>query len=217
MAASYDGGVVMGADSRTSTGAYVANRVTDKITSLAENIYICRSGSAADTQNLSRYVQYFIEQHRMELGEDPQVKTAAMLAQSMAYQNKVGWSEKKQNVEYVRGRSSVYYLPFAHCDTCLCLVISEILISLGLASSACSIWAPACRICCKRVSSWLGGTGTRAGRCMPFLSAALWSRHPFQSAGQAAHTSTASATDFGRCGPGLDCSLSPVPLLLERL
>ena len=60
MAASYDGGVVMGADSRTSTGAYVANRVTDKITSLAENIYICRSGSAADTQNLSRYVQYFI-------------------------------------------------------------------------------------------------------------------------------------------------------------
>jgi 20S proteasome alpha/beta subunit len=108
MAASYDGGVVMGADSRTSTGAYVANRVTDKITSLAENIYICRSGSAADTQNLSRYVQYFIEQHRMELGEDPQVKTAAMLAQSMAYQNKVGWSEKKKNVESVRSRSGVY-------------------------------------------------------------------------------------------------------------
>ena len=48
---------MMGADSRTSTGSYVANRVTDKITQLADRIYICRSGSAADTQNLSRYVQ----------------------------------------------------------------------------------------------------------------------------------------------------------------
>lgn len=34
MAASFDGGVVLGADSRTSTGSYVANRVTDKITPL---------------------------------------------------------------------------------------------------------------------------------------------------------------------------------------
>lgn len=39
------------------TPADIANRVTDKITPLADNIYICRSGSAADTQNLSRYVQ----------------------------------------------------------------------------------------------------------------------------------------------------------------
>lgn len=88
MAASYDGGVVMGADSRTSTGNYIANRVTDKITSLADRIYICRSGSAADTQNLSRYIQYFLEQHGMELGKDSNVKTAAKLAQTMAYQNK---------------------------------------------------------------------------------------------------------------------------------
>ena len=43
MAAAFDGGVVMGADSRTSTGSYVANRTTDKITPLAERIYICRS------------------------------------------------------------------------------------------------------------------------------------------------------------------------------
>lgn len=88
MAASYDGGVVMGADSRTSTGSYIANRVTDKITPLADRIYICRSGSAADTQNLSRYVQWFLEQHQMELGKDSDVLTAAKLAQSMAYNNK---------------------------------------------------------------------------------------------------------------------------------
>lgn len=88
MAASFDGGVVMGADSRTSTGSYIANRVTDKITSLAERVYICRSGSAADTQNLSRYVEWYLEHHRMELGEEPEVKTATKLAQRMAYENK---------------------------------------------------------------------------------------------------------------------------------
>lgn len=88
MAATYNGGVVLGADSRTSTGSYIANRVTDKITPLAERIYVCRSGSAADTQNMSRYIQWFLEQHEAELGTEPDVYTAAKLAQQMAYQNK---------------------------------------------------------------------------------------------------------------------------------
>jgi hypothetical protein len=47
MAVAFDGGVIMGADSRTSTGSYVANRVSDKITQLHDRIYVCRSGSAA--------------------------------------------------------------------------------------------------------------------------------------------------------------------------
>ena len=39
-----------GADSRTSTGSYVANRVSDKVVPLHDYIWTCRSGSAADTQ-----------------------------------------------------------------------------------------------------------------------------------------------------------------------
>ncbi|KAG8376335.1 hypothetical protein BUALT_Bualt09G0052500 [Buddleja alternifolia] len=39
----YNGGVVLGADSRTSTGMYVANRASDKITQLTDNVYVCRS------------------------------------------------------------------------------------------------------------------------------------------------------------------------------
>lgn len=50
MAVSFPGGVVLGADSRTSTGSYVANRVSDKLTPCHDRIYCCRSGSAADTQ-----------------------------------------------------------------------------------------------------------------------------------------------------------------------
>jgi 20S proteasome subunit beta 1 len=50
MAVAFNGGVVMGADSRTTTGSYIANRASDKIDCLHDRIYCCRSGSAADTQ-----------------------------------------------------------------------------------------------------------------------------------------------------------------------
>jgi 20S proteasome subunit beta 1 len=109
MAATFRNGVVLGADSRTSTGNYVANRVTDKITPLTDKIYVCRSGSAADTQNLSRYVSWFLEQHQMELGQDPDVLTAATLMQRLAYENKgalqaglivAGWDSKRGGQVY---------------------------------------------------------------------------------------------------------------------
>ena len=109
MAATFDQGVVLGADSRTSTGNYVANRVTDKITALTDKIFVCRSGSAADTQNLTRYVSWFLEQHQMELGEEPDVLTAATLMQRLAYENKgalqaglivAGWDSKRGGSVY---------------------------------------------------------------------------------------------------------------------
>lgn len=55
MACVYDGGVAICADSRVSTGTYVSNRASDKITPLWENVYLLRSGSAADTQVVSDY------------------------------------------------------------------------------------------------------------------------------------------------------------------
>lgn len=58
MAVEFEGGVVIGADSRTSSGTYVANRVTDKLTRITDKIYCCRSGSAADTQAIADIVAY---------------------------------------------------------------------------------------------------------------------------------------------------------------
>lgn len=58
MAVEFDGGVVIGADSRTSSGTYVSNRVTDKLTKISDKIYCCRSGSAADTQAIADIVAY---------------------------------------------------------------------------------------------------------------------------------------------------------------
>ena len=55
VAVTFDGGVVLGADSRVSTGTYVSNRASDKIAQLSDQVYLLRSGSAADTQLVSDY------------------------------------------------------------------------------------------------------------------------------------------------------------------
>lgn len=85
MAVEFEGGVVIGADSRTTTGAYIANRVTDKLTKVTDNIYCCRSGSAADTQAIADIVTYHLNFHKMEMDEEPLVKTAASVFQDMCY------------------------------------------------------------------------------------------------------------------------------------
>lgn len=88
IAVRFQGGVVLGADSRTSMGTYIANRVSDKLTPLHDRLYCCRSGSAADTQALSDYVRYYLSSHSVELGRLPKVGTAANLFRSLCYHNK---------------------------------------------------------------------------------------------------------------------------------
>ena len=56
---------------------------------LAPQIYVCRSGSAADTQAIASYLQYYLAQHQMELDDEIQVKTAAAFATRLVYSNKV--------------------------------------------------------------------------------------------------------------------------------
>jgi len=137
MAVSFNGGVVMGADSRTSTGQYVANRVSDKLSPVGDRIYCCRSGSAADTQAVSDIVQYYLSQHSLEINGLPEVKTAATLFQDLCYQNKDrlmagiivgGWDKKNGGTvwniplggslvkqEYAIGGSGSTYI-YAYCD-----------------------------------------------------------------------------------------------------
>jgi len=88
IAVAFKGGVVLGADSRTSSGSYVANRVQDKITPLADRVYLCRSGSASDTQAIASYVQYWIAEHQAEKNGPVDVSTAANLAMQLSYNNK---------------------------------------------------------------------------------------------------------------------------------
>merc|ERR1719446_805506 len=109
MAVEFDGGVVMGADTRTSTGDYVANRASRKISKVHDKIFVCRCGSAADTQALTGFVINYLNQHAVELGEQPTVNTAANLFKLIAYNNKdnlsagliiAGYDEKRGGQVY---------------------------------------------------------------------------------------------------------------------
>ncbi|RRT51236.1 hypothetical protein BHE74_00048658 [Ensete ventricosum] len=72
----YDGGVVLGADSRTSTGPIELQKKLGEI-------------FAADSQVISDYVRYFLHQHTIQLGQPSTVKVAANLVRLLSYQNKV--------------------------------------------------------------------------------------------------------------------------------
>lgn len=108
----------MGADSRVSTGTYVANRVSDKIAQLHDSIWCCRSGSAADTQAITDYVRHYLSQLAVETGRKPTVKTAAHLMRRLCYENKDklmagvivgGWDQVE--------KGSVYNIPLG--GTCI--------------------------------------------------------------------------------------------------
>ncbi|THH33584.1 hypothetical protein EUX98_g533 [Antrodiella citrinella] len=88
MAVQFKDGVIVGADSRTTTGSYIANRVTDKITHIHDRIYCCRSGSAADTQAIADMVHYNLQMYTQTSGGPPSVHTAASIFNSFCYENK---------------------------------------------------------------------------------------------------------------------------------
>ncbi|XP_064409080.1 proteasome subunit beta type-6 [Latimeria chalumnae] len=123
MAVEFDGGVVIGADSRTTTGTYIANRVTDKLTPIHDLIFCCRSGSAADTQAIADAVTYQLGFHSIELDERPLVHTAASLFKEMCYQYRedlmagiivAGWDKRKAGQVYtVPMGGMLFRQPFA--------------------------------------------------------------------------------------------------------
>jgi len=137
MAVEYDGGVVIGADSRTTMGSYVANRVTDKLTPVTDRIFCCRSGSAADTQAIADYVKYAMDSYSIETGKRPPVKAAASWFKNICYDKRdeasagiivAGWDEKQGGQVYciplggmivrqpftIGGSGSTYI--YGHCD-----------------------------------------------------------------------------------------------------
>lgn len=87
MAINFKDGVILGADSRTTTGAYIANRVTDKLTQVHDTIWCCRSGSAADTQAVADIVHYYLSLYGV-MNEPPTTQTAAAMFQELCYDNK---------------------------------------------------------------------------------------------------------------------------------
>ncbi|TVY89322.1 Proteasome subunit beta type-1 [Lachnellula willkommii] len=88
---------------KTTTGAYIANRVTDKLTQVHDTIWCCRSGSAADTQAVADIVHYQLGMYATANNRPPTTQTAAAMFQELCYENKdrlsagliiAGWDER---------------------------------------------------------------------------------------------------------------------------
>ncbi|OAG29744.1 2S proteasome subunit beta 1 [Nematocida displodere] len=87
MAVAFKDGVILGADTRTSMGTYISNRVSRKITKLIDRVFTCRSGSAADTQAVSDTVEVQMKEQIFCHHEIPSVKDVAILAKKIIYKN----------------------------------------------------------------------------------------------------------------------------------
>ncbi|ODV70268.1 proteasome-domain-containing protein [Hyphopichia burtonii NRRL Y-1933] len=114
MAVTFKDGVILGADSRTTTGTYIANRVTDKLTQIHDTIYCCRSGSAADTQAIADIVKYYLQLHAAQLppNEKPSTEIAANVFQELCYNNKDALTAGIICAGYdKKNKGSVYSIP----------------------------------------------------------------------------------------------------------
>ena len=72
----YNGGVVLGADTRATQGPLICDKNCEKIHNISKNIWCCGAGTAADTEAITGLVQSQLELHKLETGEEPRVITA---------------------------------------------------------------------------------------------------------------------------------------------
>ncbi|XP_053145359.1 proteasome subunit beta type-9 [Hemicordylus capensis] len=122
MAVEFDGGVVVGSDSRVSAGQSVVNKVFNKLAPLHDRIYCALSGSAADAQAVADMVNYQLELHSLNMEGPPRVLAAATLVQNVSYKYKeelsahlmvAGWDSKKGGQVYGTLGGMITRQPFA--------------------------------------------------------------------------------------------------------
>jgi len=88
----YKDGIVLGADTRSTTGPTVADKNCEKIHYIAPNIYCCGAGTAADTEHSTALISSQLEIHKLSTGREPRVVTAKTMLQQMLfkYQGQIG-------------------------------------------------------------------------------------------------------------------------------
>eukprot|EP00667_Euglena_gracilis_P019822 EG_transcript_21297 len=75
----FKGGVVLGADTRSTSGTVVANKEVEKIHYVAPNIYCCGAGTAADTSAVTEMVSSALALQRLNSGKQSRVVNAETL------------------------------------------------------------------------------------------------------------------------------------------
>ncbi|KAK0748095.1 nucleophile aminohydrolase [Apiosordaria backusii] len=88
----YDGGVVIAADTRATSGPIVADKNCEKLHYISSNIWCAGAGTAADTEFTTALISSQLELHSLSTGRKPRVVTCmTMLKQHLfRYQGHIG-------------------------------------------------------------------------------------------------------------------------------
>jgi len=81
----YKDGVVLGADTRATSGSVICDKNCEKIHYIAPNIYCCGAGTAADTENSTAMISSELELHRLNTKKPSRVITAMTLLKRMLF------------------------------------------------------------------------------------------------------------------------------------
>ncbi|MEQ2185655.1 Proteasome subunit beta type-6-B like protein [Goodea atripinnis] len=111
LAAIFDGGVVIGSDSRASMGGeYVSSKTINKVIQVHDRIFCCMAGSLADAQAVIKTAKFQLSFHSVQMEDPPLVIAAASVLKDLCFKNKeelqagfitAGWDKKKGPQVYV--------------------------------------------------------------------------------------------------------------------
>lgn len=83
----FNGGVVLGADTRATSGPIVFEKTCEKIHYIADNIFCCGAGTAADTEHTTALIASQLKLHSLATRRDPRVATALALLKSRLFRH----------------------------------------------------------------------------------------------------------------------------------
>ncbi|XP_071780594.1 proteasome 20S subunit beta 12 [Centroberyx gerrardi] len=111
LAVTFDGGVIIGSDSRASIGGdYVSSKTINKLIQVHDRIFCCMAGSLADAQAVLKAAKFHLSFHSIQMESPPQVMAAASVLKELCYKTKdelqagfitAGWDRKKGPQVYV--------------------------------------------------------------------------------------------------------------------
>jgi len=83
----FENGVVLGADTRATSGNIVADKNCSKIHRITDRIFCCGAGTAADTEMTTRKIESQLELLRLNLGRDVPVVVANRLIKQLLFRH----------------------------------------------------------------------------------------------------------------------------------
>nr|ACO08815.1 Proteasome subunit beta type 6 precursor [Oncorhynchus mykiss] len=130
LAVTFNGGVIIGSDSRASIGGYyVSSKTINKLIQVHDRIFCCIAGSLADAQAVTKAAKFQISFHSIQMESPPLVKAAASVLKELCYNNK----EELQAgfITYIYGYADAKYKPDMSKEECLQFATNALALAMG--------------------------------------------------------------------------------------